>query len=168
MHFSQYASQVTIVIRADSLKKTLSEYLVDRIQAAPNVDVLTRSEVVALHGNGSLNAISLRSKKTGDTQTVETNHIFLCLGGEPHTQWAADVGIVRDEEGYLVTGPDLLKNGQRPATWMLDRDPYYMETSKPGVFAAGDVRHGSVKRCASAVGEGAMAVTFVHRYLTGG
>ncbi len=168
MHFSQFASQVTIVIRADSLKKTLSEYLVDRIQAAPNVDVLTGTEVVALHGNGSLKAISLRSKKTGDTQTVDTNHIFLCLGGEPHTQWAADVGIVRDEEGYLVTGPDLFKNGQRPATWMLDRDPYYMETSKPGVFAAGDVRHGSVKRCASAVGEGAMAVTFVHRYLTGG
>jgi hypothetical protein len=89
-------------------------------------------------------------------------------GGLRYTQWAEEVGIVRDEAGYLVTGPDLMKNGSRPKNWTLDRDPYYMETNMPGVFAAGDVRHGSVKRCASAVGEGAMAVTFVHRYVTSG
>jgi thioredoxin reductase (NADPH) len=167
MYFSQYASRVTIVIRGDCLRKTLSEYLVDRIRAAPNVDVMSHTEITALDGNGFLRAITLRDKETGESRTVETNHLFLCLGGLPCTQWAADVGIVRDEEGYLVTGPDLLKDGKCPPTWILDRDPYYMETSMPGVFAAGDVRHGSVKRCASAVGEGAMAVSFVHRYLAG-
>ena len=168
MYFSQYASKVTIVIRGDCLRKTLSEYLVDRIRAAPNIEVLSLTEITALDGNGSLRAITLRNKRTGESRTVEANYLFLCLGGEPQTRWAADVGIVRDEEGYLVTGPDLLKGENRPAAWILDRDPYYMETSMPGVFAAGDVRHGSVKRCASAVGEGAMAVTFVHRYLAGG
>jgi len=168
MYFSEFASHVTIVIRGDCLRKTLSEYLVDRVHAAPNVDVLPRTEVTALDGNGSLRAITLTDKRTGESRAVETNHLFLCLGGEPQTQWAADVGIVRDEEGYLVTGPDLPKGSRRPASWALDREPYYMETSMPGVFAAGDVRHGSVKRCASAVGEGAMAVSFVHRFLSGG
>jgi thioredoxin reductase (NADPH) len=167
MHFSQYASQVTVVIRGDCLRKTLSEYLVDRIRSAPNVEVLSHTEVTALDGNGSLRAITLKDKRSGESRTVDTNHLFLCLGGSPHTNWAEEVGIVRDEEGYLVTGPDLLKDGKRPPIWALDRDPYYLETSMPGVFAAGDVRHGSVKRCASAVGEGAMAVAFVHRYLAG-
>ena len=91
-----------------------------------------------------------------------------CIGGDPRTTWAQEVGIVRDSAGYLVTGPDLLNGHRMPAGWPLDRDPYYLETNVPGVFAAGDVRHGSVKRCASAVGEGAMAVVFVHRYLAGG
>jgi thioredoxin reductase (NADPH) len=165
MHFSQYAAQVTVVIRGDCLRRTLSEYLVDRIRSSSNIEVLSQTEITALDGNGSLRAITLKDKRTGESRTVDTNHLFLCLGGSPHTQWAAEVGIVRDEEGYLVTGPDLLKDGQRPPVWVLDRDPYYLETSMPGVFAAGDVRHGSVKRCASAVGEGAMAVAFVHRYL---
>jgi thioredoxin reductase (NADPH) len=115
-----------------------------------------------------LTAITLRNNQSGDEWTVETRWLFLCLGGVPHTQWAAEVGILRDEGGYLLTGPDLPRNGQRPANWTLDREPYYMETNMPGVFAAGDVRHGSVKRCASAVGEGAMAVTFIHSYLTKG
>jgi thioredoxin reductase (NADPH) len=101
-------------------------------------------------------------------RAAETRNLFLCLGGVPYTEWADDVGIVRDSEGYLMTGPDLLKDGKWPEVWQLDRAPYYLETSVPGVFAAGDVRHGSVKRCASAVGEGAMAVTFVHRYLANG
>jgi thioredoxin reductase (NADPH) len=168
MHFSQYAARVSVVIRGDCLKKTLSEYLEDRIHAAPNIEVLARTEVIALHGNGSLGAITLRNNLMGETRMVETSNLFLCLGGVPHTEWAKEVGIVRDQEGYLVTGPDLLKNGKWPESWQLDRAPYYMETSLPGVFAAGDVRHGSVKRCASAVGEGAMAVTFVHRYLSNG
>lgn len=165
MYFSQYASRVTIIIRGDSLKRTLSDYLVDRIRSAPNINVLSNTEVTALEGNGALHAITLTDRLTGESRVVPASYLFLCLGGEPQTQWAADVGIVRDEEGYLVTGPDLLKGGKRPATWTLNRAPYFMETSMPGVFAAGDVRHGSVKRCASAVGEGAMAVTFVHRYL---
>jgi thioredoxin reductase (NADPH) len=167
MHFSEYASQVTMVIRGDCLRRTLSEYLVDRIRSSSNIEVFSQTEITALDGNGSLRTITLKDKRTGESRTVDTNHLFLCLGGSPHTNWAEEVGIVRDEEGYLVTGPDLLKDGKRPPIWVLDRDPYYLETSMPGVFAAGDVRHGSVKRCASAVGEGAMAVAFVHRYLAG-
>ena len=97
-----------------------------------------------------------------------TSFLFLCLGGVPNTQWASEIGIARDEEGYLVTGPDLLKDGSRTRNWKLNREPYYLETSMPGVFAAGDVRHGSIKRVASAVGEGAMAIAFVHRYLSSG
>jgi thioredoxin reductase (NADPH) len=168
IHFSQFAERVSVVIRGDSLKTTLSEYLVNRIRAAANIEVLIQTEVTALHGDESLEAITLRNNQTGDAHRAETRNLFLCLGGVPYTEWANDVGIVRDSEGYLVTGPDLLKDGKWPEVWQLDRAPYYLETSVPGVFAAGDVRHGSVKRCASAVGEGAMAVTFVHRYLANG
>jgi thioredoxin reductase (NADPH) len=168
MHFSRYAAKVNMVVRDDSLKKTVSQYLVDRIRSTPRLEVLLQTEVTALHGDQALSAITLKNKKNGREWTENTSWLFLCLGGVPHTQWAVEVGIVRDEAGYLVTGPDLMKNGHRPENWHLDRDPYYMETNMPGVFAAGDVRHGSVKRCASAVGEGAMAVTFVHRYVANG
>jgi thioredoxin reductase (NADPH) len=165
MHFSQFCAKVTIVIRGDCLKKTLSEYLVDRIRSAANIEVLTLTEVAALDGNGSLRAVTLRSKQTGESREVRIGGLFLCLGGIPQTYWAVEAGIVRDDEGYLVTGSDLLRQGRRPDKWELARDPYYMETNVPGMFAAGDVRHGSVKRCAAAVGEGAMAVTSVHSYL---
>jgi thioredoxin reductase (NADPH) len=168
MHFARYTTKVTMAVRDSSLKKSVSQYLVDRIHSCPRIRVLLLTEVIALHGDDILRAITLRDNQTGKEWTEETNWLFLCLGGVPHTQWAEEVGIVRDEGGYLVTGPDLTKNGNRPPNWKLDRDPYYMETNMPGVFAAGDVRHGSVKRCASAVGEGAMAVTFVHRYMTNG
>jgi thioredoxin reductase (NADPH) len=106
--------------------------------------------------------------KTGETRRIETHWLFVCIGGAPRTDWAIEAGVQRDEAGYLVTGPDLLDNGRPPHSWPLDRPPYYLETNVPGLFAAGDVRHGSIKRCASAVGEGAMAVTFVHRYLAAG
>jgi thioredoxin reductase (NADPH) len=165
MHFAPFAQRIAIVIRGDSLKSTLSRYLVDRIYATPNIDVLPRTEVVALHGDPVLEAITLADRATGEERKAATHWLFVCIGGEPQTDWAAEVGVVRDEGGYLVTGPDLLRAGQRPAGWPMDRDPFYLETSVPGVFAAGDVRHGSIKRCASAVGEGAMAVAFVHRYL---
>lgn len=168
MHFSTYAGKVSIVIRGDSLKQTLSQYLLDRINATSNIEVLSHTEVTALHGQGILEAITLRNNETGEERTVNTRWLFICIGGVPHTEWATEVGIIRDEGGYLVTGPDLTHNGANPEGWPLKRAPYYLETSLPGVFAAGDVRHGSVKRCASAVGEGAMAVTFVHRYLENG
>lgn len=165
LHLARYASKVTMVLRENRLTEFMSQYLADRIRASDRIEVLLRTEVVALHGERILRAVTLRDNRTGEERLVETSWLFLCLGGEPHTQWAEEVGIIRDEAGYLVTGPDLLRNGQRPANWQLNRDPYYLETNIPGVFAAGDVRHGSVKRFASAVGEGAMAVTFVHRYL---
>ncbi len=101
----------------------------------------------------------------GTAQRVDTQRLFVCIGGVPNTDWAKDTAIIRDNAGYLITGSDLLKAGQPPACWTRDRDPFFLETSVPGSFAAGDVRHGSVKRVASAVGEGAMAVTFVHKYL---
>jgi thioredoxin reductase (NADPH) len=165
MYFSQTARKVTIVVRGDGLKETLSQYLVDRIQASPAIEVLTQSEITALHGDEVLRGITLAHKPTGRQQDYDTCWLFLCLGGEPHTEWAAEHGIARDEQGYLVTGPDLGRYPNHKQNWPLDREPYYLETNMPGLFAAGDVRHGSVKRCASAVGEGAMAVTFVNRYL---
>jgi thioredoxin reductase (NADPH) len=159
---------VTMVLRESSLTEFMSQYLADRIRATSEIEVLLRTEVVALEGDRVLRSVTLRSNETGEERIVETSWLFLCLGGMPHTEWAQEVGIVRDDAGYLVTGPDLLRNGDRPPNWPLNRDPYYLETNVPGVFAAGDVRHGSVKRFASAVGEGAMAVTFVHRYLMRG
>ncbi|MDQ1469318.1 MAG: thioredoxin reductase [Bryobacterales bacterium] len=168
MHFSRVARTVNMVLRGPSLKDTISQYLLDRILSFNNVRVMTDSEVSGLEGDETLEAISITNRLTGDCRRFATRWLFVCIGGDPRTTWAAEVGILRDEAGYLMTGPDLLRNHQRPPGWSLDRDPYYLETNMPGVFAAGDVRHGSVKRCASAVGEGAMAVTFVHRYLTGG
>ncbi len=165
MHFASFGGRVSMIIRADGLKETLSEYLVDRILASPQIEVLTHKEVTALEGDQALEGITLTDNRTGQRQRVEARWLFLCLGGVPETEWAAELGVVRDEAGYLVTGPDLLTEGRYRAKWPLDRQPYYLETSMPGLFAAGDVRHNSVKRCASAVGEGAMAVAFVHRFL---
>jgi thioredoxin reductase (NADPH) len=166
VHMSRYAGRVTLAVRGESLKETVSAYLIDRIYAADNVEVLTHTEVTALEGDRVLEAVILTNLKTGALRRVETHWLFVCIGGVPRTDWAADAGVVRDEAGYLVTGPDVLRSA--PDRWPLDRSPFYLETNVPGLFAAGDVRHGSVKRCASAVGEGAMAVTFVHRYLTDG
>jgi thioredoxin reductase (NADPH) len=168
MHFASAASRVTMVVRDDSLKNTLSQYLFDRIYAAANIEVLTGTEVTALLGDECLQEITLTNRATGAERNARTNWLFVCIGGNPCTEWAKDAGVTRDDAGYLVTGVDLLPRGGRPANWPLDRDPYYLETNVPGLFAAGDVRHNSVKRCASAVGEGAMAVMFVHRYLAEG
>jgi thioredoxin reductase (NADPH) len=115
-----------------------------------------------------LQAITLKNDQTGEERTVETNWLFLCFGGVPQTQWAAEAGVICDSGGYIITGSDLLKNDKPPQSWVLDRKPYAMETSLPGVFAAGDVRAGSIKRCASAVGEGAWTIASVHRYLADG
>jgi thioredoxin reductase (NADPH) len=168
LHFSQHVAHATLVVRGDSLKSTVSAYLVDRISAAKNVEVLTQTEVTALEGTDMLQAVLLSNRQTGASRRIETHWVFVCIGGAPRTEWAVQAGVTRDQAGYLVTGPDLLRDGTRPDGWPLDRPPYYLETNIPGLFAAGDVRHGSVKRCASAVGEGAMAVMFVHRYLADG
>ena len=168
LHLSRYARKVTIVMRGERLNDNVSEYLVDRVTHAPNIEILPKSKVVALHGDDMLRAITIRNCETGEERTIETSFLFLCLGGVPNTQWAKEVGIVRDEQGYLVTGADLRKFSSLAEIWKLNREPYYLETSMPGVFAAGDVRHDSIKRVASAVGEGAMTIAFVHRYLASG
>jgi len=165
LHFARSSVKVTMVVLDVSLKSTLSSYLIDRIYATKNIEVLTNTQVTALEGDDVLRSVTLTNRLTGEHRTLETHWLFVCIGGEPRTQWAVEAGITRDEAGYLITGPDLLHDGRRPDGWPLDRDPFYLETNMPGTFAAGDVRHGSVKRCASAVGEGAMAVLFVHHYL---
>jgi len=158
-----------MVVRGDTLKSTLSSYLIDRIRSTSTIEVLTNTLVTKLEGDDVLRSITLLNYKTGEEKSFETKWLFVCIGGSPHTDWAIEAGVVRDEAGYLVTGPDLHFEGQSSnGGWPLDRGPYYLETNVPGLFAAGDVRHGSVKRCASAVGEGAMAVTFAHRYLSAG
>ena len=168
LHFARFAETVRIVALEETLQQSMSHYLIDRIQATPNIRVCTHTKVSALEGDEILREITLTYCNTGQQQTFATRWLFVCIGGVPHTDWAVEVGIQRDASGYLITGPDLLLNEASSKSWPLDRNPYYLETNVPGVFAAGDVRHGSVKRCASAVGEGAMAVTFVHRYLSAG
>jgi thioredoxin reductase (NADPH) len=168
MHFSRFARTVNIIVRGPSLKDTLSQYLLDRIYSTGNVRVMTESEVIELEGEENLRAITVVNRASGDPHRFLTRWLFVCIGGDPHTASADEVGIVRDEAGYLVTGSDVLNDCRHPGKWPLNRTPFYLETNIPSVFAAGDVRHNSVKRLASAVGEGAMAVTFVHRYLAGG
>ncbi|WP_414623755.1 NAD(P)/FAD-dependent oxidoreductase [Calothrix sp. CCY 0018] len=164
MYFSQYALKVTMLVRGSNLADSLSQYLSDRITNTSNVEVLFNSQVSELQGDKNLQQITIADRRNGETIQVDTQHLFVCIGGVPNTEWAKDTNIIRDKAGFLLTGSDLLKNGC-PDCWKLDRDPFFLETSVPGSFAAGDVRHGSVKRVASAVGEGAMAVTFVHKYL---
>ena len=145
MHFSRYARSVVMVVRDTSLKATISQYLIDRINSARNIKVLTCTEVTALHGDKMLEAITLRHRDTGDEKTVPTHWLFVCIGGEPHTAWAQEVGVERDEGGYLVTGPDLSHNGQRLSNWPLDRSPYYLETNMPRTICR--------RRCAAWLGE---------------
>lgn len=165
MHLAEYAQKVTMLVRGGSLAETLSQYLVARIEEKPNVEVLYNVGVEALDGDETLRTMTLKDLKTDKVRTVDATRLFVCIGGVPNTEWAKDTDIIRDRAGYLITGPDLLERGLSPDCWTLERQPYYLETSVPGSFAVGDVRHNSIKRVASAVGEGAMAVSFVHRYL---
>ena len=142
----------------------MSHYLIRQIGDLPNVEVVLDSEVSAVDGDGHLEALTIRNRSTGSEETVKVGYLFVFIGAEPRTEWLDGV-VVRDSRGFVRTGPDLLTEGKPPAGWPLDREPYYLESSIPGVFVAGDVRADSVKRVASAVGEGAMAVTLVHRYL---
>jgi thioredoxin reductase (NADPH) len=164
LFFSRYARTVTLLVRGDSLEASMSYYLIQELSKIENVRVRTRCEVISAHGDGHLQAITICDSKNGMETTVECGYLFVFIGAEPRTEWLGDT-VARDEKGFVYTGPDLLINGTRPAGWNRDRDPFYLECSVPGIFAAGDVRANSVKRVASAVGEGAMAVTLVHRYL---
>ena len=164
VYFARYARRVVMLVRGDSLERSMSHYLIQQIAEIGNIDVRTCAEVVAAEGQDHLQKITLRDNATGVTETVETQWLFLFIGAAPGTDWL-DGLVDRDARGFVLAGPDLVVDGQRPRGWSLDRDPYHLETSVPGVFVAGDVRAESVKRVASAVGEGAMAVTLVHRYL---
>jgi thioredoxin reductase (NADPH) len=158
MHFSRHANHVHILIRGDDIRRSMSQYLVDQIEGTENITIHTRTEVCKGEGSGHLQKLSLLDLRTGQTRMVDTEWLFVYIGAEPRTDWLDGV-VARDEKGFVLTG------GQRPPGWLLPRDPYHLESSVPGVFAAGDVRADSVKRVASAVGEGAMAISLVHRYL---
>ncbi|MDQ7907808.1 FAD-dependent oxidoreductase [Phytohabitans sp. ZYX-F-186] len=164
VYFSRFAGRVHLVVRGESLAQSMSAYLIEQIESIPRIQVHTCTEVAAGHGTEHLEGLTLRDRNTGQTRDVDASWLFVFIGAEPHTGWL-DGLVERDAQGFVVTGPDLVVGGRRPKGWRLDRDPYHLETSVAGVFAAGDVRANSVKRVASAVGEGAMAVTLVHRYL---
>ncbi|MGW9068923.1 FAD-dependent oxidoreductase [Streptomyces yangpuensis] len=164
VHFAKYAARVTILVRASSLDASMSRYLIDEIGRTPNIEVRVRTTVVRLDGEEHLERLTLHDAQTGRDTEIPARFMFTFIGARPHTDWLAGV-VDRDEYGFVLTGSDLIANGgELPAEWSLERAPYPLETSVPGVFAAGDVRAHSVKRVASGVGEGAMAVSLIHRY----
>jgi thioredoxin reductase (NADPH) len=172
MYLSGFARQVTILVRGYGLTESMSQYLIDQIGATPNIAVRTRAGVTAAHGQADARAgsvsrlvsLDITNVDTGAVNAVPAAALFIFIGAAPRTEWLGNL-VQRDRQGFIPTGPDLLRDGKRPAGWNLGRDPYWLETSVPGIFAAGDVRARSVKRIASAVGEGSMAVQFVHQYL---
>jgi thioredoxin reductase (NADPH) len=166
MNFSRYVRRVTMLVRGESLAASMSKYLIDEIAETPNIHVQTRSRVVEVHGAERLEAITIQCDSTGTAETAPASAMFIFIGAEPRTEWLRGV-IERDAKGFILTGPDLIRDGKPPKSWTLERDPGLLETSLPGVFAVGDVRHGSVKRVASSVGEGSIAIQFVHHYMNG-
>jgi thioredoxin reductase (NADPH) len=164
MYFSQHARKVVILCRSGDLRKGMSEYLVKQIEDNPNIEVRVNSGVAAAFGEDHLERLTIKNSKTADEETASARSLFIFIGAAPKTEWLDGV-VERDERGFILSGPDLIRDGKRPKNWTEDRDPYLLETSVPGIFVAGDVRYGSVKRVASSVGEGSIAVQFIHRYL---
>jgi thioredoxin reductase (NADPH) len=165
MYFSKYADQVTMLVRGDSLTKSMSQYLIEQIESTPNISVRTHCSVIEVDGETSLEKMVIANSQTGTQETVPATSLFIFIGAMPQTDWLDGI-VERDKQGFILAGMDLLKDRQRPKGWTLDRDPFLLESSVPGIFVAGDVRYGSVKRVASGVGEGAIAVQFIHRYLS--
>jgi len=163
MYFSKYAAQVTMLVRGDSLTKSMSSYLIDQIDATDNIEVQTHTEVVEVHGETSLTGLTLLDNQKAERKQVATKSLFIFIGAKPETEWLDGV-VARDGRGFIYAGADL-KHNDSFRGWNRDRDPFLLETSVPGIFVAGDVRHNSVKRVASGVGEGSIAIMFVHRYL---
>jgi len=161
VYFSKHAKRVHMLVRGPSLEATMSSYLIDQIDGIDNIEVHTCTQVVSCKGSDHLERVTLTNSATGESREVDTEWMFVFIGAAPRTDWLPG-DLLRDPHGFVLTGPDL--HGKPPG-WSLEREPYHLETSMPGVFAAGDVRAESVKRVASAVGDGAMAVTLVHRYL---
>ena len=165
MNFARYADRVVILVRGASLSSTMSQYLIDQVKETPNIQLWAHASVVEAHGETHLEEISVLCSDTNKVERVPASAMFIFIGALPRTDWLADL-VERDERGFILTGPDLIRDGQHPKGWSLERDPFLLETNVPGVFAVGDVRHGSVKRVASGVGEGSVAVQFIHQYLS--
>ncbi len=165
MFFSRYAQRVVMLVRGDSLAATMSQYLIDQIKGVDNIHVEYCTRVIEVHGDDHLEQISIQCDQTNDVSKVPAAALFIFIGAEPRTSWL-DGTVERDGRGFVMTGPDLMREGKRPKGWSLERDPGLLETNVPGIFAVGDVRHGSIKRVASGVGEGSIAIQFVHQYLS--
>ncbi|MEU4602478.1 FAD-dependent oxidoreductase [Kribbella sp. NPDC023972] len=165
MHLARYAASVTMLVRGETLRATMSEYLVSEIEQAPNIHLRLGTEVVGGAGAGRLEGITLRGPAGAGTEVVAASALFLLIGAEPRTAWLND-SVARDDHGFVLTGRDLFTNGEASPSWTLRRPPMLLETSMPGVFAAGDVRHRSIKRVAAAVGEGSTAIQLIHEYLS--
>jgi thioredoxin reductase (NADPH) len=164
MYFSKYARRVIMLVRGESLTKSMSQYLIDQIEATANIEVRPFTSAIEVKGETNLEAIVLEDVRTKSTETLPATSLFIFIGASPCTDFLD--GVVERDKGFILTGPDVMHEGKRPRGWQIDRDPFLLETNVPGIFAAGDVRYGSVKRVASGVGEGAIAVQFIHRYLS--
>ena len=164
MHLSKYARRVVMLVRGDSLGSSMSQYLIDQIQQTPNIHVGFHTQVVEVHGENRLEAISIQCGDSGQVDRVPASALFIFIGAVPRTGWLDGI-VERDQRGFILSGPELVRNGKMPKGWSLDREPGLLETNVPGVFVVGEVRRGSVKRVASGVGEGSIAVQFVHQYL---
>jgi len=164
MHFSSFAKEVKMVIRAESLGAGMSDYLMERIDKAPNIEVLPFTKIAEAHGEEKLEALTLENVESGELERVDASGLFIFIGAEPGTEFVSSL-VKRDEKGFILSGVDLMENGKAPDGWPLERDPMALETSVPGIFVAGDVRHGSMKRVASGVGEGSTSISLVHQYL---
>ena len=165
MYFSRYARRVVMLVRGSSLATSMSQYLINQLKATTNVHIEFNSSVVGAHGEDHLEEISVHCSTTNEVNKVPANSLFIMIGAAPNTDWLANI-VERDERGFILSGPLLMRDGKRPKGWTLDRDPALLETNVPGIFVVGDVRHGSVKRVASGVGEGSVAISFVHQYLS--
>ena len=164
MHFSKFAEKVVMLVRGISLASTMSHYLIEQIEKTSNIEVWPQASVIAVHGESRLSEITIQCSPSGETKELPATSLFIFIGAQPRTEWLGDL-IQRDDRGFILSGPDLLIGGKKPQSWTLDRDPGLLETNVPGIFVVGDVRHGSVKRVASGVGEGAVVVQFIHQYL---
>jgi len=161
LNFANASARVTMLVRGDRLSKTMSAYLIERIEQHPLIDVRLETQLTELHSSdGTLTGVTF-ADAAGNARTESVEAVFLCIGGRPHTDWCPGEHVLTDAAGYILTGQDLLVGGSRPECWPLDRDPLPLETSRVGLFAAGDVRRGSTKRVAAAVGEGSMVAALV-------
>jgi thioredoxin reductase (NADPH) len=164
VHFSEVARSIRMIVRGDALSKSMSYYLVERINTIPNITVIPNAEVSSVSGQDRLQQITIRHHDTQTDETIPAAALFVFIGAEPHTEWLEGT-VCRDKNGFLVTGTNLLRDGKRPAGWTPNRDPYLLETSVPGVFAVGDVRDGAVRRVANSVGEGSIVLYFIRQYM---